>query len=414
MATAKTTHGFDSASWFAWCRRCVVVGVWAAALLAISSMALGQNVWDGSPVSSFCVTCNVGIGTATPLDRLHVVYPVGVTGRTIFESSDRSVVTLGLFQKQTIAHDYGFYMRLQATSGDLAIVKVTNASESNVLTIANSSGNVGIGTPTPNIYGYAPSSTVLTVRANGASGLGVLELAHTYPDSVGNPVGVLIFTDPNQSGVEKRVGAILAVTDGPTANNRGGYLNFWTKADGGALSERMRIDSNGNIGIGTSPTTNRLEVSGNANFSGTVTGGNIQAKYQDLAEWVPARRRMEAGTVVVIAQREKNEVVPSSRAYDTKVAGVISAQPGLLLGVVAEGKAAVATTGRVKVKVDATLEPIRLGDLLVTSDREGMAMRSEPIEVGGVAIHRPGTLIGKALEPLEKGQGEILVLLSLQ
>jgi len=29
-------------------------------------------------------------------------------------------------------------------------------------------------------------------------------------------------------------------------------------------------------------------------------------------------------------------------------------------------------------------------------------------------MHRPGTLIGKALEPLEKGQGEILVLLSLQ
>jgi hypothetical protein len=26
----------------------------------------------------------------------------------------------------------------------------------------------------------------------------------------------------------------------------------------------------------------------------------------------------------------------------------------------------------------------------------------------------PGTLIGKALEPLEKGKGEILVLLSLQ
>jgi hypothetical protein len=31
-----------------------------------------------------------------------------------------------------------------------------------------------------------------------------------------------------------------------------------------------------------------------------------------------------------------------------------------------------------------------------------------------VAIHRPGTIIGKALEPLEGGVGEILVLLSLQ
>jgi hypothetical protein len=41
-------------------------------------------------------------------------------------------------------------------------------------------------------------------------------------------------------------------------------------------------------------------------------------------------------------------------------------------------------------------------------------MKSLPIEVGGVRMHRPGTLIGKALEPLAGGTGEILVLLSLQ
>jgi hypothetical protein len=29
-------------------------------------------------------------------------------------------------------------------------------------------------------------------------------------------------------------------------------------------------------------------------------------------------------------------------------------------------------------------------------------------------MHRPGTLVGKALEPLTEGQGEILVLLTLQ
>jgi hypothetical protein len=74
----------------------------------------------------------------------------------------------------------------------------------------------------------------------------------------------------------------------------------------------------------------------------------------------------------------------------------------------------VATTGRVKVKVDATSAPIRMGDLLVTSDIQGIAMRSEVLDLGGAKIHRPGTIIGKALEPLEKGTGEILVLLSLQ
>jgi hypothetical protein len=41
-------------------------------------------------------------------------------------------------------------------------------------------------------------------------------------------------------------------------------------------------------------------------------------------------------------------------------------------------------------------------------------MKSIPIDLNGIAIHRPGTIIGKALEPLANGQGEILVLLSLQ
>jgi len=67
-----------------------------------------------------------------------------------------------------------------------------------------------------------------------------------------------------------------------------------------------------------------------------------------------------------------------------------------------------------RVKVDASRAPIHVGDLLVTSDREGVAMKSEPVNIGGVQLHRPGTLIGKAIEPLAKGQGEILVLLSLQ
>ena len=96
------------------------------------------------------------------------------------------------------------------------------------------------------------------------------------------------------------------------------------------------------------------------------------------------------------------------------MAGVISEQPGIALGEKGESKVLVATTGRVRVKVDAARAPIHIGDLLVTSDVPGLAMKSEPIEFHGRKMHMPGTLIGKALEPLEKGSGTILVLLSLQ
>jgi hypothetical protein len=74
----------------------------------------------------------------------------------------------------------------------------------------------------------------------------------------------------------------------------------------------------------------------------------------------------------------------------------------------------VAQSGRVRIKADAKFGAIRPGDLLVTSPTRGHAMRSKPVKVGGHLVHRPGTVIGKALEALPKGQGEILVLLTLQ
>jgi len=175
----------------------------------------------------------------------------------------------------------------------------------------------------------------------------------------------------------------------------------------------------GNVGIGTIAPGQKLDVVGNINVSGSGGGnitltGTINAKYQDVAEWVPASEQLSVGTVVVLDSTKSNQVTSSSVSYDTRVAGVVSEQPGIALGEKSEGKVLVATTGRVRVKVDATKGPIHIGDLLVTSDVPGVAMKSEAVKLGGVEIHRPGTLIGKALEPLEKGKGEILVLLSLQ
>ena len=198
----------------------------------------------------------------------------------------------------------------------------------------------------------------------------------------------------------------------------GDVARFWNSGAGDMLG----ITASGSMGIGTTAPSSKLHVvgdltltgTGNISASGTMTAGNIVARYQDIAEWVPARHAIPAGTVVVLDTEQSNQVLPSSQSYDTRVAGVISARPGVILGEGGVGKVIVATTGRVRVKVDATRAPVRVGDLLVTSDKEGIAMRSEPLNLGGTPIHRPGTLIGKALEPLDKGVGEILVLLSLQ
>ena len=68
--------------------------------------------------------------------------------------------------------------------------------------------------------------------------------------------------------------------------------------------------------------------------------------------------------------------------------------------------APIALSGIVDAKVDAGYGAIQVGDLLTTSPTLGHAMRE--------IDHRPGTIVGKALEPLEFGTGTIKVLVMLR
>ena len=193
----------------------------------------------------------------------------------------------------------------------------------------------------------------------------------------------------------------------PTTNGSNTDLRLWEY--GTPNDDRVTFQAGGNVGIGTTSPTSKLHVAGDVRVD-----GNIAAKYQDVAEWVDSVEPLEAGTIVVIDDSTDNRVTAAAQPYDFRVAGAISASPGVVLGEPGSGRVLVAQSGRVRIKADASYGAIHAGDLLVSSPTKGAAMRSEPVDVGGVKMHRPGTLIGKALEPLDEGIGEILVLLTLQ
>ena len=104
----------------------------------------------------------------------------------------------------------------------------------------------------------------------------------------------------------------------------------------------------------------------------------------------------------------------SERAYDKRVAGVISGagdfKPAIILGKQqSHGKRMpVALIGKVYCKVDASSSPVEVGDLLTTSARSGYAMKAVDHQKSF------GAVIGKALRPLASGLGLIPILIALQ
>jgi len=327
-----------------------------------------------------------------------------------------------------------------AASADMAVVLRNTGNWFEVMRLA-ANGNIGIGTATPayklDVAGPVrsssggfifPDGTVQTTAGGGGgssqwvtSGTNIYYTGGRVGIGTTNPIAPLSVVGLGTTGTATFSGSVFT-----SHFNYNGDNSEDTYIRGGKTTSRVVInDQNsghvlvalggGNVGIGTATPTSKLHVAGDGRVTGNLNvDGNIAAKYQDVAEWVPATQQFNAGTVVVLDPTRSNQVTSSSTSYDTRVAGVVSQQPGIMLGEKSDNKVLVATTGRVRIKVDATRAPIQIGDLLVTSDREGFAMKSLPLEIGGARMHRPGTLIGKALEPLTSGTGEILVLLSLQ
>jgi hypothetical protein len=265
---------------------------------------------------------------------------------------------------------------------------------------------------------YSEISSYIPAGAPGIDSIGWKIRPYYYASPTGGRFDAVTITPAGKVGIGIDPTALLQLAPpSGTAGFAQSANGTFTVDASGVAGGRLAILEDGRVGIGIgnmNPDA-RLQVAGTGHFTGNVTvDGIIYAKYQDVAEWVPSEGTLPAGTVVVLNRLKTNAVAPSAKAYDTAVAGVVSDQPGVLLGVAGDNKAKIATTGRVKVHVDARAHAVNIGDLLVTSDLPGTAMLSEPLDLGGVKIHRPGTIIGKALEPLAGGQGQILVLLSLQ
>ena len=102
---------------------------------------------------------------------------------------------------------------------------------------------------------------------------------------------------------------------------------------------------------------------------------------------------------------------PCSSAYDKRVIGVVSGAGNRLRNnqrTTDNPKRSMAIAGKVTCLAIAHNQPIEIGDMLTTSAIMGHAMKATDREKSF------GTIVGKALSPLDKGFGIIQILITLQ
>ena len=185
----------------------------------------------GSYAATILTNGNFGIGTTSP--------------SALFSVANTTVINGNGTAGWGSSANYGF-LTWDGGTVNAAIVKgqngknlhlgAHNRNDDLVITIA---GNVGIGTTGPNQGGAASASTVVSTKASASGGVAITELIG-LGNNDNDKVGIISFMSQNATAALADIRGLRHTSDTT------GKLVFFTSA-----SEKMRIDSAGNVGIGT-------------------------------------------------------------------------------------------------------------------------------------------------------------------
>jgi hypothetical protein len=330
------------------------------------------RIWigDGNTVVSDTVyvdepNSRVGIGTDNPSTDLEVS-STGANGIVISKTSNQAQVSGRLFFTNDTPTE-GF--ALFNSSGTLQINSAAipnDTSGNNKISIIGSSGNVGIGTTGPGAYKLAVAgSTAIGGNVEVSDGLGGDQVLTLTPNTGSFKIGdiegvgdegyiegdsssIKVFTGGGETlvcDINQRVGigipnpsqklevaGSVQIKNGTTSylylNNTGNFLygdqygntiirsanNFriQTKTGGG---ESVRVNSSGNVGIGTTVANVRLEIGGGSTLARVIPSINDQGYIGD------SQHRWQAiyatnGTIQTSDIREKTEIKPTKLGLD--------------------------------------------------------------------------------------------------
>jgi hypothetical protein len=378
---------------------------------------------------------NVGIGTTSPQAKVTVVDSKQVINLATGTNTSSYALDIGV-------NDDGVNIQ-----NDSYVRGFNFKNRNGTLVTITAGGDVGIGTTSPDrtldVNGslrtngnlFSPSRFAFYTDAGAAQTIKAGALAITSSYTYNPPTNGLyvqgkvgIGTTEPEAGlhvlhnsnveyafkVQNNGGSALGVEITGGANSATPLLNVHSAYSGGDR-QGLRVQSNGNVGIGTTTPAAKLDVAGHTRTEVLeITGG------RDLAERFEVRQSKDdlapqPGMVVCIDPAQPGQLVVSSKAYDPTVAGIISGagdlKPGMLMGqqsTIAHGEYPVALTGRAWCLADVSYGSVQPGDFLTTSDTPGHAMKVKDMSKA------QGAIIGKAMTSLSEGRGLVLVLVNLQ
>ena len=239
-------------------------------LYATSTLIFGSN--GTTERMRITPTGRVGIGTTSPQSKLEVSSS-GASESSIRITSDSGQYRRLLFidgaasptkNNYEIAEqevDNGLFI------GPSASVGGTTFDTAKGLTVI-SSGNVGVGQPAPVSKLHVGATATARTQTN----------AVLIADNNSDTLGIAGSSAPSinfyTNALTQRLSNIQSVVQG----TNGGQLLFQTKTDGGAdVSERMRIDGNGLVGINTQTAVRVLQVNATTTASVAFNAANLNS-----------------------------------------------------------------------------------------------------------------------------------------